>query len=123
MEQEMEALSLVNQLSQYLETLLMVNGHFNGLGLEEPLLLEITIHALMSPFLEAPTLLLHQFLSEETTQTLEHRSASSSTPTSFTSAQSSLAISHCSLDSRLVSQLSFKLTSMDRLSQSLLELT
>jgi len=83
---EMEATSLVNQLSLYLEILLMASGHFNGLGLEELLLLEITTHASMSPFLEEPTLLSHLFLWEETTQTQEHRSASSSTPTSFTNA-------------------------------------
>lgn len=118
---EMEVTSHVNQPLLYPATSLMASGHFNGLGLVELLLLETTTHASMSRYLAEPTLLRHPFLLEATIQTQEHRSASSLTPTSFTNAFKSHAISHCFQDSRPVYPHSYKSTSMGQSSPLLLD--
>jgi len=82
----MAVLELVKRLSPFLLTFLMELGLFNGHGLEEPLLLEITTLVWITRSLVdlLHLLNLRPFLLVETTLIQINRSASSSTQTDFT---------------------------------------
>jgi hypothetical protein len=92
MELPMEASHLANKTLQFPETLLMVDGHFNGLGSEELSLSATTTLASISPSLEEHRLSLLPFTLEEITLTPTNRSASFSIPTNFTYVSMNLAI-------------------------------